>query len=90
MKLIVIRLGLKPKTHPLKVGDFSYSERYDAYIWEQREFKPAEFNEFADGRRWKQLLDDHGSLITVRAVNIKDMAKARAASPNGRAKLQTA
>ena len=86
MKLIIVRLGLSSKSHPQKVGDFRFSAEHDSYILDGEALRPAAFNEITSSRRWKQLMEDHGSLITVRAVNIKDMAKARAKSPIGHAK----
>ena len=86
MKLIIVRLGLSPKSHPLKVGHFQFSKEHECYIWGGEALRPAALNDITASREWKQTIEDHGPLITVRAVGMRDMAKVRAKSPNGHPK----
>jgi|GEM_PF-4072633 len=90
MKLIIIRLGLSPKAHPQKVGDFKFSAEHGSYILDGEEFRPVAFNEITASNRWKRLMEDHGPFISVQVVGLRDMAKARAASPIGHPKEVTA
>jgi hypothetical protein len=86
MKLIIVRLGLSPKSHPLTVGDFKFSDEHQCYIYGGEALRPVAFNEITASRKWKTLMEDHGPFITVRAVRIRDMAAVRAKSPNGHPK----
>lgn len=86
MKLIIVRLGLSPKAHGSKVGDFKYNPDFDAFVLDGEALRPAAFNDITASRRYKQLIEDHGSLITVRVVGLRDMAAVRAKSPNGHPK----
>jgi hypothetical protein len=86
MKLIIVRLGLSPKSHPLTVGDFKFSLEHECYIYRGEALRPVAFNEITASRRWKQIMEDHGPFITVRVVGLRDMAAVRAKSPNGHAK----
>jgi hypothetical protein len=88
MKLLIVRLGLSPKSHPLTVGDFKFSQQHECYIYSGEALRPAAFNEVTASRKWKQLMEDHGPFITVRVVNVRDMAAVRAKSPNGHAKAE--
>ncbi len=84
MKVLVIRLGLSPKTHPNTVGDFRFSPEHGVYVLDGEALRPVAFNEIAMSKRWKRIMEDHGPFITVQLVGLRDMAKARAKSPNGR------
>jgi hypothetical protein len=78
MRLILVLRGYSPSSNPSKIGDFEWSEKHKAYIWEGRELKVAEFNQVAD-----TVIDANkdiwAQLVTVRAIEPKNnLAKARA------------
>lgn len=68
MNVLIIKRGLYRNTHPHTAGQFQYSAKHDAYIYQGREFSAEDFNALGTSKEWIRLIERNGSSIIVRVV----------------------
>lgn len=88
MRLILVLRGYHPSVNPSKIGEFEWSAKHDAYVWQGKELKSAEFNQVVNN-----VVDSNKDLwahpVTVRALHDDNLAKARATLAAIRAAART-
>lgn len=79
MRFIIILRGYRPTTAGRKIAEFVFMEKYDAYVWQGRDFSAKELNEKID-TVMDRYRDTYAKPPTVRVLVPKnDMTKARQA-----------
>lgn len=80
MRIVILLRGLHRTTSPQTVGEFKHIPKYDAYLFDGREFSPKAFNEFSQSKEWDRLIDRYGARVSVRVTGFNAMDAARAVS----------
>ena len=68
MHLHVTLRGLSPATAPRSAGPFVFNDEHGIHLYSGRPMTSEEFNAFASSREWSRMIDLHGPLLQVRAV----------------------